>query len=513
MKRLGLLLFVFAWSSSTSGDSRAAHDPPLEPGTRIMRAVLELDVPIESAWDAFTTEAGLRAWAAPNVSVDFTVGGLIRSSYNPAADLDGPESIHQRVLAYEPMRLLSMRTIKAPAGFPHARAITNTWGVTRFEALSPGRTRVTFASMGWDEGPEWDDAWTFFEQGNAMVFERLREVLAEHREALDRETIPSARVIEHNATIRARIAEVWKLCTTEEGLATWLAPDARVDLRLGGAIRANTQPDENEALDTITLRILTLEPERFLALRFDTPPDPNPAQPGTIRWWSIDLTPMTDELTHVRIAMPGFEWNQEREQTTALFQNTADRLLAALAERFRSRAPEARIHPVLRELHRLVGGEWIHETILPGGGEFLSRNLMQFGPDGRSLITTGWLGNAAGLAPHGSTQIWRDPVSNTIWFQTINEVGGIARGEITLDGTTDTLHWDWKQTNPDASMSHFLILMRFIDDQTYDMTITRPRSRPQPPADEQTDEPRVIRFTRVPVAPARFLNIRPLPTE
>ena len=36
---------------------------------------IEIDASIDQVWDAFTTTAGLKSWAAPLADVDFKIGG------------------------------------------------------------------------------------------------------------------------------------------------------------------------------------------------------------------------------------------------------------------------------------------------------------------------------------------------------------------------------------------------------------------------------------------------------
>ncbi len=138
-----------------------------------LRWEVELDTGVSEAWAAFTTEEGMRAWIAPQVQVDFRIGGLIRSNYDPEAATDDPSWIETRVLAYEPERVLCWKTAKSPAGFAHAAVVEQAWSVIRFEPIGPERTRVVLTSCGWGEGPQWDAALEFFNRGNAYLLEKL----------------------------------------------------------------------------------------------------------------------------------------------------------------------------------------------------------------------------------------------------------------------------------------------------------------------------------------------------
>lgn len=133
-----------------------------------------LDASIGEAWDAFTTEEGIRSWIAPRAEIDFRIGGLMRTNYDVEAGPDDPSWIETRILAYEPQRVLCWQTAKSPEGFTHADVIERAWSVIRFEPIGPERTRVVLTSCGWGEGEQWDAALAYFEAGNKYLLDRLR---------------------------------------------------------------------------------------------------------------------------------------------------------------------------------------------------------------------------------------------------------------------------------------------------------------------------------------------------
>lgn len=70
--------------------------------------------------------------------------------------------------------------------------------------------------------------------------------------------------------MRAPVADVWKAYTTSQGWQAWVAPLADIDLRVGGVIRTNYNPNGQLGdADTNTLRIINYVPERLLTLQAD----------------------------------------------------------------------------------------------------------------------------------------------------------------------------------------------------------------------------------------------------
>ena len=75
-------------------------------------------------------------------------------------------------------------------------------------------------------------------------------------------------ILTQEVLVDASVAEVWEAYTTTEGWLAWVAPNAEVDLRAGGTIRTNYDPDARIGdPGTNTLHILNYVPERVLTLQ------------------------------------------------------------------------------------------------------------------------------------------------------------------------------------------------------------------------------------------------------
>jgi uncharacterized protein YndB with AHSA1/START domain len=83
----------------------------------------------------------------------------------------------------------------------------------------------------------------------------------------------SARRIEREAVVRAPRAEVWKAWSSEEGIKTFFAPDANVELMPGGAYEMLFDMSEKPGLrGGETNKIIAFEPERMLLFSWNAPP-------------------------------------------------------------------------------------------------------------------------------------------------------------------------------------------------------------------------------------------------
>lgn len=133
-----------------------------------------IEAPIEAVWSALTTGEGLRSWLAPHAEIDLRVGGLMRTNYNPKGALGDPETIENRILSFEPGRMLSIQVSKAPVKFPFPNAINRMWTVLYLEASEPTRTHVRVVGLGFGPDEESQKMRAFFEKGNAVTVDQLR---------------------------------------------------------------------------------------------------------------------------------------------------------------------------------------------------------------------------------------------------------------------------------------------------------------------------------------------------
>lgn len=115
----------------------------------------------------------------PNSSeYELAIGADWRTSSDRSSDLDDDTVIHNRVLAFDPGRMLAIRTVNAPADFPFPNAILDTWSVLYLETMDENHTKVTTKMFGFNESQESQEMRRFFEWGNAYELEQLNEYLS-----------------------------------------------------------------------------------------------------------------------------------------------------------------------------------------------------------------------------------------------------------------------------------------------------------------------------------------------
>jgi len=147
-----------------------------------------LDATPEEVWALFTTKQGWESCLVPAAEVDFRVGGTIRTNYDKAKGVGGEGTITHHILAYEPQRLIVTR-FDAPPNAKKAQLAQQTACAIRIEPLADGRTRLIETMSGFGEGPEWDESYAFFKQGNEWTHEQIKKHFAKGKKG-DNATAP-----------------------------------------------------------------------------------------------------------------------------------------------------------------------------------------------------------------------------------------------------------------------------------------------------------------------------------
>ena len=125
-------------------------------------------------WKIWSTAEGFKMLGSAKCDVDFRIGGLVRSVYDPTAELGGESTIENQIIAYEPEHMVAFRIHQPPKGFPFPNAWKSTWSVATMTDLGDGTTRLRLASMGYDTSEESQKMREFFSVNNAYVLKVLQ---------------------------------------------------------------------------------------------------------------------------------------------------------------------------------------------------------------------------------------------------------------------------------------------------------------------------------------------------
>jgi len=173
-------------TTSTAGESpsdktRAADaDKRKQPKSEADPLVTEgiIEAPVDAVWAALTTKAGQESWNVAHAEIELKISGKMRTHYDPNGRIGDPNTIENRILSFEPKRMLSIQVTNPPAKFPNKDAIKSMWTVIHFEDAGPGRTRLRIVGLGFGNDEESRKLRAFFDKGNAYTLKKLQENFA-----------------------------------------------------------------------------------------------------------------------------------------------------------------------------------------------------------------------------------------------------------------------------------------------------------------------------------------------
>ena len=140
-----------------------------------------INAPVAAVWKVWTSGEAYKSLGVAQAEVDLRVGGLIRAHYSAAGVLGDDETVVNRILAYEPQRMIATRIEHPPKSMPFKEAWKTVWTVITLTDLGNNRTHIRVASMGFGTDEESMAMRRFFETGNGSTLKTLQNRLEEKR--------------------------------------------------------------------------------------------------------------------------------------------------------------------------------------------------------------------------------------------------------------------------------------------------------------------------------------------
>jgi len=142
--------------------------------------------------------------------------------------------------------------------------------------------------------------------------------------------------IVEEVTVEAALDRVWAAFATSDGLQAWMAPHAAIDLRVGGLMRANYNP-QGELGDAQTIEnvILSFEPQRMLSIKVAKAPAGFPFANAVREMWTVlYFTAAGPKRTSVRGVTLGFSTDPESQRMREFFVAGNDTTMTRLKRYF-----------------------------------------------------------------------------------------------------------------------------------------------------------------------------------
>jgi uncharacterized protein YndB with AHSA1/START domain len=144
------------------------------------------------------------------------------------------------------------------------------------------------------------------------------------------------RAVRKSVDVRATPEQVWEAWTTREGVVSFLAPDAVVDARPGGAFHIHFMPDAPPGLKGADdMRFMALQKPAMLSFDWNAPPS-LPAVRAQRTFVVVRLSPLAEGGTRVTLHQSGWGDGGEWDRAYAYFDRAWGSVLANLQRRFES---------------------------------------------------------------------------------------------------------------------------------------------------------------------------------
>jgi uncharacterized protein YndB with AHSA1/START domain len=142
------------------------------------------------------------------------------------------------------------------------------------------------------------------------------------------------RTIRKEITVTAPVSTVWEAWTTREGVTTFFAPQANVELFIGGRYEMLFDPEAPAGSQGGEgLRILSYLPEEMLSFEWNAPPR-FPSVRGERTWVVVQFEPEQGDSTRVTLTHLGWREGEAWDQVYDYFLHAWDIVLGRLAYRF-----------------------------------------------------------------------------------------------------------------------------------------------------------------------------------
>lgn len=303
----GLLTMLAGHTVAQETNAAAAAAPATSAAPEPAVAEGIVSAPPAEIWRVFTTGEGFTKLGPAKADVDLRIGGMIRAHYKPDGVLGDEGTVQNRILAFEPLRMLTIQIHKPPAGFPFKEAWKHAWTVMAFTDLGDGRTHVRIAMHGFGTDEESLKMREFFQQGNQWTLTRLQS-------SFDSTVKPAAAAhaagpldpIIAEAVIPAPRQEVWKTFTTSAGWKSYLGAESKIGSAPGGPFEiyfSMESPEGQRGSEGCT--ILSMVPGEMYSYSWNAPPSFAHAR-AERTWVVVDFEDVSGTATRVRLRHMGF---------------------------------------------------------------------------------------------------------------------------------------------------------------------------------------------------------------
>ena len=140
----------------------------------ILKQSFEVNVSLDSVWNAYTTKKGWENWATPIAEIDLKINGIIKTNYNKEGKIGDDSTITLHIINYIPKRMLTLQA-EMSKNFPAfmKEDEKDLFNMILFEEISPNKTKVISYGIGYKNNEKYMSLLKFFIKGNEQSYLNL----------------------------------------------------------------------------------------------------------------------------------------------------------------------------------------------------------------------------------------------------------------------------------------------------------------------------------------------------
>lgn len=180
---------LLAFAAPLSAQEVSENVTIADDGARTLTHELVVPASPEDVWQAVATAEGWAEWAVP-VARQIEGTARFETAYDPEAAPGSPDTIEHEWLAREAPHRVVYRTVRTPAGFPHAETYLHVVSTFELTAAALGSTHVRLITSPYPANEAGDALLGFFRHGNAETLKLLLAHFTANGEA-DQSSLPA----------------------------------------------------------------------------------------------------------------------------------------------------------------------------------------------------------------------------------------------------------------------------------------------------------------------------------
>ncbi len=140
----------------------------------VLKQSFEVNVSLDSVWNAYTTKKGWENWATSIAEIDFKVNGIIKTNYNKNGKIGDEATITLHIINYIPREMITLQA-ELTKNFPDfmKEDEKELFNIVVFEEVNPVKTKVISYGIGYKNNEKYRSLMKFFIQGNEQSYKNL----------------------------------------------------------------------------------------------------------------------------------------------------------------------------------------------------------------------------------------------------------------------------------------------------------------------------------------------------